>query len=94
MHNLGCVHKLDYVHISLFIPNFFDLVFDFTCNTSVLDHFSYICGFNILFYMLVIRLLFHMFKLGFVLCFFVLMHEHAFTYSCINAIGVELPQGK
>ena len=68
MHTCSCVRMIMPRN-----PNFFDFVSNFTCNTSVLDYFSYICGFNILFHMVIIRLLFHMFKLGFVLCFLVLM---------------------
>ena len=99
-HHLGCVRRLDYAHAGLIMrtqacscvrmimprnPNFSDFVSDFTCNTSILDHFSYICGFNILFHMLIICLLFHMFKLGFVLCFLVLMpwtRIHMFMHEC------------
>ena len=104
-HNLGCVR----INAGLIMrtqacscmhmimpknPNFSYFVSDFTCNTYVLDHFSYICGFNILFHILIIRFLFHMFKLGLSCVFLFWCHEHAFTCSCMNVIGVELLQGK
>ena len=67
-------------------PNFSDFFF-FILHVILLSWilFSYIYGFNIPFHMLVIRLLFHMFKLGFVLCFLVLMpwtRIHMFMHEC------------
>ena len=50
-------------------PNSFDFASVFTCNASILDPFSCIYGFKLLFHMFNCLLAFHMLELGFILCF-------------------------
>ena len=73
-------------------PNFSDFIFDFTCNASIFYPFSYIFGFKSLFHMFVcfahVRI-----RVYFVFYLF-WCHEHAFTCSCMYAIGAKLLQGK
>ena len=71
-------------------PNFSDLVSNFTCNTSILDPFYIFVAFEFLFHMFICWFAFHMFKLGFIFIFLFQCHEHGFTCSCMNVIGVEL----
>jgi len=52
-------------------PNLISFVFVsyFTCNASVLDPFSCIYDFKLLFHMFDCLFVFHMLELGFILCF-------------------------
>ena len=67
-------------------PNFSDIVFDFTCNASVFDPFSYIFGFKSLFHMFVCLFALHMLELGFILFFFTCfdaMNMHSHVHACM-----------
>ena len=75
-------------------PNFSNFVSIFTCNASILDPFSYIHGFELLFHMLVCLFDFHMSDSSLSCVFLFWCHEHTFTHSSMNAIGAKFLQGK
>ena len=63
--------------------NISDFVSVFTYNVFVLDHFSYIYVFKLLFHMFNCLFAFHMLELGFILCFLcfntINMHSHVYA---------------
>jgi len=91
---LACAYKPVHVHAYQcpeILIQIFSLFFHmlYLCFDSFLFfYFIYIYRYKSLLYLYCL-FAFHMIKLGFIFYFFVLMHEHAFTCSCINAIGAE-----